>query len=163
MTGTPTFYKVSRKKELKCYEVGMQDLQHLVAIGFADDPELLEKYQELDTDFHTTVQRNISRIEEYNSINTLTIYELRYGIFIVGFMALDLNENLLYSFGINGKYRKASIVSAWVDFIKCKFNNLFSCVLFNKNERAINFLVRNGMKVVEKTDSLTSLTYNKWQ
>jgi hypothetical protein len=163
MSGTPIIYKVSRKKRLKCYEVPLHELENLVRIGFGNDPELLNKYQEFDTDFETTVKRNISRIIEYNETNELTLFELRYGGHVIGFMALDLYENLLYSFGINREWRRDNILRSWVDEIKEKFDNLFACALSNKNERAIRFLVKNGMRIADKNDSMTHLIFNKWQ
>ncbi len=118
MIGEPTFYKVSRKKRLKCYEVSFSELENLVRIGFGNDPDLLGKYQELNTDFETTVQRNVSRIIEYSEANRLTLYELRYGGNVIGFMALDHYENILYSFGINGEWRKSAKVT--LDYFKGK-------------------------------------------
>lgn len=159
MIGEPTFYKVSRKKRLKCYEVSFKELENLVRIGFGDDPELLNKYQELDTDFETTVQRNVSRIKEYHQIKELTIYELRYGGTVIGFTVLDLAENILYSFGINRKWRKGNVVTAWIEDIKRKCDNMFACVLFSKNQRAIRFLLKNGMKIASKNDHMTHLIY----
>lgn len=162
-TGELTFYKVSRKKRLKIYEVPFTELDSLVRIGFGDDPDLLEKYQELDTEFDVTVNRNIDRIKEYLTLSTLTLYELRYGGVVIGFMAMDHTESVLFSFGIAREYRKPAILSDWMDDIKKKLENLFVCTLFNKNQRAIKFLITNGMKIIKVTETMTSLIYNKYK
>lgn len=161
--GAPTFYKVSRKKRLKVYEVPFTELEALVRIGFGHDPELLSKFQELDTDFETTVKRNISRIHEYLTLSTLSLYELRYGGVVIGFTAMDHTQNILFSFGIAREYRKPAILSNWMDDVKEKFENLFVCVLFNKNSRAIEFLLKNGMKITSINETMTHLIFNKYK
>jgi hypothetical protein len=38
--------------------------------------------------------------------------------------------------------------------------NHFICELWKKNERAINFLIKNGMEILEQENNIVKLKYN---
>ena len=138
-------------------EIQFDDLKTLIELGFGDDPDLMEKYQQLPTDFEVTVQRNLDNIREMGDHLPLIYYKVLWGDEVIGFTVLEFSNSILYSFGINIKFRKKEIVTAWIEGVSKLFGGSFQCVLWDKNERAINFLIRNGMKPFKRDGKNTFL------
>lgn len=157
MNGQPTYCKVNSRIDLE--EIRFEELEPLVSFGFGDDPDLLDKYQQIKGDFLTMVKRNIKNIEEADVILNLTHYKVYEGDKIVGFTVMDLGKNILFSFGINAQFRTKEVVTAWIEKVKEMLNGLVRCALWNENQRAIDFLLKNGFEVLNKTNALTYLIY----
>lgn len=138
-------------------EIPFEEIPDLVRLGFGNDPELMSKYQQLDTDFETTVSRNIENIESSAKLGTLIYYLVQNENEKLGFTVVDVENYLLVSFGINIKFRTKKVVTEWFMRIKMIFEDGFGCVLWNKNKRAIQFLERQGMTIENKNDELTVL------
>lgn len=141
-------------------EISFNELPDLVRIGFGNDEELLSKYQQLNTDFETTVLRNIENIKSSAGLGELHYYRLEIEDVPVGFTVVDAENYLLISFGINIKFRTKEVVLDWFNRVIDFFEDGFGCVLWNQNERAIKFLERQGMKVENKSDELTVLMFH---
>ena len=138
-------------------EVTFEDLKPLIELGFGDDPELMSKYQQLPTEFEETVQRNVDNIREMSEHLPLSYYKVLWGEEVIGFTVLEFANSILYSFGINIKFRKKEVVTEWIEKVEQLFKGSFQCVLWDKNERAINFLIRNGMKPFKRDGKNTFL------
>lgn len=66
---------------------------------------------------------------------------------------------LLISFGVNIHYRKKKVLTAVWDMITETIGTDFSCILYTRNRRAINWLQRCGMQVFG--ENLTLLLHTK--
>jgi RimJ/RimL family protein N-acetyltransferase len=75
----------------------------------------------------------------------------------IGFTVLDRDTDVLFSFGINRKYRNQMVTVAWFGQIRNFLTEHFTCSLWNQNKRAIRFLERNGMTVLRKNEIITTL------
>lgn len=68
---------------------------------------------------------------------------------------------MLFSFGINVSERKTNRL--WDEITKC-LNGDFVCLLWSKNTRAINWLVKNGVVIEDEfeyeNNKITKLNYN---
>lgn len=64
----------------------------------------------------------------------------------------------LISFCLKTKYRNCIYASKFWQEIKYFLGNHFTCCLYNKNTRAIQYLLKNGMKVKKSNDSITLLS-----
>lgn len=71
-------------------------------------------------------------------------------------------DGFLFSFGINFSKRKSC--KLW-DIILEKLGGDFRCLLWGRNTRAINWLIKNGMSICGhheyKGESITELNYTK--
>lgn len=142
-------------------KIGFDELKPLVELGFGDDQELMDRYQQLPTEFEETVQRNLDNILGISKLYALEYFKVYWGNDVIGFTVLCLETKLLCSFGINIKYRKKEILLSWIDTVNQRFDGEFCCLLWNQNKRAIEFLHRNGMEIQRVEESYTVLVKNK--
>lgn len=135
-----------------------RDLWEYVELGFGDDQPLMEKYQQYDTPFKETVERNMRNIwDAMQSGFHFKYFKLVMSDVPIGFTVLDQDADILFSFGINRKYRNQVVTTAWFGQLRKYLTAHFTCVLWNQNERAIRFLNKNGMTVLRKNDETTTL------
>lgn len=138
--------------------ISYSDLWDLVELGFGEDEELMNKYQQYKTPFKETVERNMKNIwEAMDAGFKFKFFKLMMGEVIIGFTVLDQDMDMLFSFGINKKFRNQMITTAWFAQVRKYLTKHFTCTLWNQNERAIRFLNRNGMTVLRKNESFTCL------
>lgn len=139
--------------------VSVEELRTLLVIAFQNDTELLEKYTPVTGEtFIECIDRCESTIKEMltGSIyaqSAKQIYRVEwqqipfFKAVTIGFSVLVINEELpheLFSFGINIKYRKPIILSKWLNALEEKLGKFYWLSLWKRNERAINFFVKNG-------------------
>lgn len=117
-----------------------------VSTAYWDDYELFKLYhiKEFDTCMEAC-EATIYMIAEMHAIKPLTYYKVQYDGIDIGYMVTY--ENCLYSFGIAIRFRNASILKEWMQAVRDLFKSDFNCLLYNRNKRAIEFLVKNGMKI----------------
>lgn len=155
--GQQTYCKVNYCEGIRLVDISLIELYILVLSSFSNDPELLEKYQQLDTDLVDTVNRNMENIKEWG--DSVRYLGINYNGRNIGFCVIDEDRKILVSFGINMKYRKRDILNTWVETLKDYFNGKFNCSLWSKNERAIKFLQKNGMKITKQDELITYLIF----
>lgn len=73
---------------------------------------------------------------------------------VVGYFFYRVSPVTLISFGINKNYRKDNNFFAE---IKRELGRDFDCYVFSRNERALKWLYKNGMKVLFQSDLITFL------
>lgn len=127
-------------------EITLTELYPYIKIAFDGDMEL-PKYHISDKNYalHT-----YETIYEASNILSLTYYKV--GEF--GFTVLA--PGLLYSFGIATAYRDKKTLENWFCEIK-DIIPIFECVLHDKNSRAINHLIKQGMQIKEHLTVLQCL------
>jgi hypothetical protein len=133
------------------------DLYKAISIAFEDDDKLIKDYHIIGKTYENCVNDTYNRILEESKISELFWYVVcNEDGYMIGFIVVSLQYQILYSFGLNIKFRK--------DFSEEFFNkisellyNCFGCGLYNKNERGIKFLLRNGMEIVLRDEEKTIL------
>jgi len=134
------------------------ELWEFVELGFGDDEKLMDKYQQYNTPFKETVERNMRNIWDAMSAGfNFKFFKIVMGEVVIGFTVLDQDTDMLFSFGINRKFRNQMITTAWFTQVRKFLTEHFTCVLWNQNVRAIRFLNRNGMTVLRHNDETTTL------
>jgi len=137
--------------------IQIDKIEELVRIAFKNDTDLIEKYHSIDGTFEECVDDTIIRIyASYNEKHPkyYKILNNKEAIgFFVTFVHKDIPIPVLYSFGINIKYRKAEILNEWWKLILKELDSKFWCAMNKKNERAIKFLRNRTMKVVKETEN----------
>jgi hypothetical protein len=132
-------------------------LPNYVRIAFKGDNKLNEYHITGSNDLDKCVEDTIDKIKETSTLFELLLLSVIFDGQTIGFTVLG--GGLLYSFGINNKYRVKEILTEWIQEIKDLLDNDFKCILWNKNSRAIKFLERQGMKIEDKNNDYTTLNY----
>lgn len=146
---------------LSASKISISDMPEIVLASFKNDRALIEKYHVVNTTLSDCVKDTVERIKEAASVYELKYYVVKYGENKIGFFVTG--ENFLYSFALNIKYRTKEIASKFWDLIVSKLPENFFSVMNLKNERAIKFLERNKMKIINTTEGETTLIYTPCQ
>ncbi len=145
-----TFEKIDSKNYL--YEA--------ILIAFLDDNLLLDKYHVHSGTLVECVNDTYLKIMDADNMYPLEWYIIHDGLETIGYCVTSKTYSFLYSFGINVKHRTSENMVEWFENVKGLFVGSFTCGLWAKNDRAIDYLVRNGMSVYDKTDLEIHLKYN---
>jgi hypothetical protein len=134
-----------------------EDLLKGISIAFEDDDKLINDYHIIGGNYEVCVNDTYNRILTESKISELHKYLVtnKEG-YIIGFIVVSLQYQILYSFGLNIKFRK-EFSEEFFNKISDLLYNCFGCGLYNKNERAIKFLLRNGMEIVLHDEEKTIL------
>lgn len=128
-----------------------------VTIAFQGDDDLINVYHVVNGDFDKCVFLTCKNISDTDVIMGFEYFGIYNNEQVIGYTVIG--PALLFSFGINIKYRNKEVLMAWWQWV-CAKMNLFKCVLWKKNTRAIAFLVKNGMQVEKVTDDHVFLIKN---
>ena len=137
--------------------ITLEDLPNYVRIAFEGDDKLNEYHITGSNNLDECVEDTMDKIKETSTLFELLLLSVIFDGQIIGFTVLG--GGLLYSFGINKKYRIKEILIHWIQEIKDLLDNDFKCILWNKNSRAIKFLEYQGMKIEDKNNDYTTLNY----
>lgn len=140
---------------VKIKRVSKHKLRAIVGGSFEGDNELIDKYHSVGISKEASINETMKRIDDISNMHKCCFFDVRFcGKSIGYFVTFD---NFLFSFCINIRYRKNDILIAWWYLVKKELGENFGTMLFNKNERAIDFLKRHGMKVFKKDTETTIL------
>ncbi len=136
----------------------------LILYAFDEDNEI-SKYCDPE-DEHKSIKKLVDSIYEklldYNQFGDCSFNELKIGNEVIGFYFCY--KNILVSFGINKNHRKKENLIEVFNIIKDKFDGEFESYMWDRNERAINWLKKCGMKEEEfKVDKVKKLKYTLCQ
>lgn len=141
-------------------EIQAQYLHTYVHIAFENDSALIFHYHLVNGTLEKCVRSTVREIEKVvRRGEPLTCYAVLYNGTAIGFSVLG--PNYLLAFGISISYRTAEIVPLWWKLICVALDEEFVTWIFKKNSRAIAFLKRNGMIVLEENDRYVSLGHYK--
>jgi hypothetical protein len=131
-------------------KISINELPLLVQISYKGDGELPNYFINNQSDYMLIVNGELFNIYELATSMKLKYYKVIYQKKPIGYFVAF--ENTLYSFAINIKYRKKEILSNWWKELSKTMNKGFTCYLYEKNKRAIDFLEKNRMKIIEKDE-----------
>lgn len=147
--------------EISIQKIPIGDIENYVGIAFDVDEELVEKYHNADKTLGEAIAGNVKNINELAENVDLRCYAVYWGENIIGFFVMAYHNSMLYSFGINKKYRVKNILIDWVGYIKEMASEYLVCPLNAENERAINFFLKNGFRVLERNENIVTLIFKK--
>lgn len=142
---------------LRMIEIELFQIRRYVTIAFQDDQELIDKFHKINGDLVKCVDSTVGFIQFHSKHYVLRYYAVFFNSIPIGFTVISIVSRLLYSFGLNINYRTKQNVSTWFNMTKQLLPNGMTCILWSKNSRAINFLIRNGLKISSKENELTVL------
>lgn len=128
--------------------------------AFSDDTDLVDKYHCVEGTFHMCVTDTYLKIKQASSLYPMEWYNIHEGSSIIGYVVTCKTYNFLYSFGININYRTHKNMATYFDKMSSLFDGGFTCGLWAKNIRAIEYMMKNGMKIYKKDESQVHLIYN---
>ena len=98
------------------------------------------------------------KLLEYEETEECDFYDLSVENEVVGY---GFNyKKILISFGVNKKFRNKENLKKVFEIIKGKFNSDFETYMWERNERAVNWLRKCGMTEVESNiDKVIKLKY----
>ncbi len=131
-------------------------LYECIYSAFAGDKKLINKYHTKGDNLEECVRDTYNKILGTSREITLDWYAVLDEGKVIGYCVVSLAYGFLYSFGININFRQ-NFSDLMFSEISKMLNNNFSCILWSKNTRGINYLVRNGMKIVESDQEVTKL------
>lgn len=82
---------------------------------------------------------------------------------MIGFIVFSQKLSLLYSFGINTKYRNKEMLSAIFNYVVLKLKYKFYSVMFEYNTRAIGWLKKCGMVIDPSMKPSSDTIYLKYE
>lgn len=102
----------------------------------------------------------IKKIKDHYYYNEeLKIYGIDENFKPIGFVVLGETKGMIYSFGINKNMRTPEKLKSLFEFMRINLNNKFFMYLYDKNERAINWLKRCGMKHIKGLEPIEGVVY----
>ena len=128
--------------------------------AFSEDADLVDKYHCVEGTFEMCVTDTYIKVKQASSLYPMQWYNIYEGDEVIGYVVTCKTYNFLYSFGINIGYRTHENMATYFDKMSSLFDGGFTCGLWAKNIRAIEYMMKNGMKIYSKDESQVHLIYN---
>ena len=127
------------------------ELERLVKIAYSGDSDLLEFYWGENLSLQEAVDLTMSLINQVANEVDIECYSVLNEDEEIGYIVKFPNN--LYSFSININHRtKQNLIEFW-ERIKEVMEDGFICMLYEQNKRAIKWLERCGMKIVQGVEN----------
>lgn len=141
----------------------INDLKKAIEIAFIDDELLLNNFHIIKNGLKESVNDTKENILDFKQTYGAEYYIIKDNEEIIGYCVLSNMYHFLYSFGINIEYRSKDNKKELFNFVLEKCKGTFFCSLYNFNTRAINYLLKMGMKVIGEETAITQLKYSVCQ
>lgn len=127
---------------------------------FKEDAELLSYFDPLSTAMNNeqAALEIYHKLVEYGKDYRCKFIELEYGYIFYTKPKWFFQKRMLVSFCLKPEYRNMEYIYIFWDDIRHYVGNHFICYLFNRNTRAISFLIKGGMKIKKSNDLITLLS-----
>jgi formylmethanofuran dehydrogenase subunit B len=138
-----------------------EDYEQIVRDTFEDDYKLFEWYHYITGDKDKALNDTIQKIVNFKTEAPNSEYKffaVKQEDIVIGYFSIA-NNKILHSFGLHINSRTKQNLNDFVRLIKEQ--NIELCMLYSKNTRAINFLIKNGFvfqnEVEFESDKITIL------
>lgn len=143
--------------------VPYERLRGAISIAYAGDNCIFRYYDQnaLVESINDIVNDTYRKIEEYAPLykDNLKCYEVYDNGSLIGYVVICKEPAMLLSFGVNKHYRSKERLETFFQGIQQQFAAEWTCALWNRNERAINWLKKCGLEVMEETQIITLLKF----
>lgn len=140
-------------------KITYSQLEKAIQVAFEEDTKIVELYDpNVEVKSIDDVVKSIS--EKIFEIKDLCICKGVYekGKLIGYYVYTDM---LLISFSLASQYRTRGHLREFFGMIRKDLGKKFVCRLWNKNIRAIKWLLKNDLEVIEDKDDIVQLVYLK--
>lgn len=135
------------------------ELYNAIKIAFEGDSKVVELYDP-NVVVNSIEDVSLNIFDKISEIKHLCEYK---GVYeknvLIGYYVYS--DMLLISFCLRTEYRTRSYLKAFFKLIKKDLGNKFLCRLWSKNKRAIKWLIKNKLEILEDKDNITQLVYLK--
>jgi len=127
---------------------------------FKDDHNLLDYFDPMSTAKTIEEAANdvYEKILQHGKESDCNFICNSIGYFYYSDYLLFSDRKVLISFCVKKEHRNKEKLKEFWELIHDTIGNHFECYLFNRNERAIQWLIKCGMKIEKKNDLITLLT-----
>lgn len=139
-------------------EISYRRLGEAIRVAFTADHDIFKFYDSSAPvkNIDDIVENIILKLSEYGEdVKCKEVYEkselIGYYVFL---------DRQLISFSINIAYRKRKYLREFFGLIKKDLDNNFWCALYNRNVRAIKYLIKNQMIITSFDKLITRLNYS---
>lgn len=141
-------------------EILFLELKKYVEVAYLEDLDLMKKYHVNENyNLEEAVTETLRMIEVTSESVDMKYFGVTLGEENIGYLCIFKNN--LYSFGININYRIKEILIAFWENIITVLNDGFITMLYPNNLRAINWLQKCGMVIVEGVEENCVVLLNK--
>ncbi len=140
--------------------INNNQLKEAIKVAFEGDNDIVGLYdphKKIET-VEDIVGDVYFKISEFSGLANTSAVEIK-GLYekgvLVGYYVFK--PSLLISFSLNVQYRTRPYLKAFWGLIKKDLNSKFNCFIWTRNLRAIKFLQKNGMKVMQFDNLITQL------
>jgi len=127
---------------------------------FKEDRQLLRYFDPLSTAVNNeqAALEIYHKLVEYSKDYKCRFIRLEHGYIFYAKPKWFFQKRILVSFCLKSEYRKYPYVAEFWGLIRYYVGNHFTCCLFNRNKRGMNFLVKGGMKIKKANELITLLS-----
>lgn len=141
-------------------KISKTELPKLIELSYEGDFDLFDKYHVIQTDFYGAVIAQLQMIHEMAQEVDLNYYKVIFQKKPIGYFVTF--DKFLYSFCIAKRYRNKENLIGWFKGVKKALGKEFQTMLYKNNTRAIDHLVKQGMKIADENEENNTviLIYN---
>lgn len=134
-----------------------EQLPELIAFSYEGDTIGLNTYYGKSCTVDEATHLTMIDIAQFECNYELQYYSVKFSEETIGYIITS--DTLLYSFCIKKYYRTPLVLRIWWLAIMAKIGNTMTCILPSNNIRAINFVKRRGMKVIDQKPGTILFSY----
>jgi hypothetical protein len=141
-------------------QIPLNELPPLIRLSYEGDNELWETQHAIPFDnIDDAVGLTCHMIEQMAVEKDLSAYKIIWQKKDVGYFVVF--DQFLFSFGVNINFRKKDLLIGWWGWVKKYLKNNVLCILYPHQNRALGFLQKNGMKIIDidKANNAVILKY----
>lgn len=135
-------------------QITLDELKGAIKIAYEYDTDLFNKYHIIKGTFQECVDSTMALIVQATEFFPMEYYRVLWNNIEIGYVCK--HAAMLYSYGIGIAYRRKSILKQWWMALEKLMDGSFGTALYENNKRAMRFLERNGMQLLEKNDNILS-------
>ena len=137
-------------------EIPYTKLKDAIRVSFAEDKSIYDFFDpNVEVKNLEEIVTNILyKITTYNNATYFGIYDKEK---LIGYFVY--REKQLISFALTSEYRQRKYLREFFKLIREEIRGHFMTLLWNKNVRAIKYLQKQGMEIININQQITQLAY----
>jgi len=129
-------------------KISIHSLPELIKTSYEGDKDILESQHIAKfTEVEPAAASTFGMIKDMAAEKKLNCYKVVYQKKPIGYFVTF--DKFLFSFGINIKFRQKEILTKWWREVVQSLEKNFLCILYPHQQKAIQFLRKNGMVILE--------------
>lgn len=135
-------------------EITYDQLEAAIRIAFLNDRDIFKFYDKnvIVTNLDELSNDIMEKIKGYPEAKFMAIYEKDK---LIGYFVYM--DGTLISFGLNVEYRVRKSLRDFFKHIKKTIKGRFYCTLWSRNIRAVKYLMKQGMQIIDTNPHITKL------